>query len=184
MSYIEKQLSTILARDWWIILLRGLLAIAFGVLTWYLPGISLASLVMVFGVYALVDGILGIWAAISSRKEYDGWWVLLLWALIAIGAGILTFASPGITALALLLYIAIWAIATGITQIVVAIRLRKEIDNEWWLILAGIASVIFGGLLIAQPAAGALALLWTIATYAVIFGVLLVLLAFKVRKLA
>jgi uncharacterized membrane protein HdeD (DUF308 family) len=94
---------------------------------------------------------------------------------------VLTFLAPALTALALLFYIAIWAIATGVLEIVAAIRLRKEIENEWMLIVAGLASVVFGALLMAQPAAGALALLWLIASYAIFFGVLLVILAFKVR---
>jgi uncharacterized membrane protein HdeD (DUF308 family) len=94
---------------------------------------------------------------------------------------VLTFLAPALTALALLFYIAIWAIATGVLEIVAAIRLRKEIENEWMLIVAGLASVVFGVLLMAQPAAGALALLWLIASYAIFFGVLLVILAFKVR---
>jgi uncharacterized membrane protein HdeD (DUF308 family) len=101
--------------------------------------------------------------------------------LLGIGVGVLTFLAPALTALALLFYIAIWAIATGVLEIVAAIRLRKEIENEWMLIVAGLASVVFGVLLMAQPAAGALALLWLIASYAIFFGVLLVILAFKVR---
>lgn len=181
MNTVEKQLATILSRNWWVLLLRGLAAIAFGILSWLLPGISLATLVLLFGAYTLADGILGIWTAITGRKEHEDWWVLLLWALIGVGVGILTFLAPGVTALALLFYIAAWAIATGVLQIVTAIRLRKEITGEWRLVLAGFASVVFGVLLMAQPGAGALALLWLIATYAVIFGALLVILAFKVR---
>ncbi len=181
MNSVEKKLSTILSRNWWAFLLRGLIAIAFGVLAWLLPGISLAALVLLFGIYILADGILGVWTAISGRKEHEDWWVLLLWGLVGIGVGILTFLAPGITALALLFYIAIWAIATGVLEIVAAIRLRREIKGEWLLILGGLASVVFGVLLMAHPVAGALALLWLIATFAVIFGVILVILAFKVR---
>lgn len=181
MNGVEKKLSTILSRNWWVFLLRGLIAIAIGVLAWLLPGISLAVLVLFFGAYVLVDGILGVWTAISGRKEHEDWWVLLLWGLVGIGVGILTFLAPGITALALLFYIAIWAIATGVLEIVAAIRLRREIKGEWLLILGGLASVVFGVLLMAHPVAGALALLWLIATFAVIFGVILVILAFKAR---
>ncbi|HUL68401.1 MAG TPA: HdeD family acid-resistance protein [Burkholderiaceae bacterium] len=184
MSALPNRLASILSRNWWVLLLRGLAAIAFGVLAWYLPGASLAALVLLFGVYALADGILGAWTAISGRKEHDDWWVLLLWALVGIGAGILTFVAPGITALALVFYIAVWSIATGVLEIVAAIRLRKEITGEWMLVLAGIISVVFGILLLAQPGAGALALVWLIATYAVIFGIVLVILAFKVRGFA
>ncbi len=181
MNTVEKHLATILSHTWWVLLLRGLAAIAFGILTWLLPRISLATLVLLFGAYTLVDGILGMSAAITGRKEHEDWWVLLLWALIDIGIGILTFLAPGVTAIALLFYIAAWAIATGMLQIVAAIRLRKVITGEWWLVLAGLASVVFGVLLMAQPGEGALAVLWLIATYAVVFGVLLVILAFEVR---
>jgi len=174
-------LASILSRAWWLILLRGLIAIAFGLLTWLQPGISLAALALLFGAYILADGVLGVWAAITGRKEHEYWWVLLLWGIVGIGVGILTFLAPGITALALLFYIAIWAIATGVLEIVAAIRVRKEIRGEWLLILGGLLSVAFGVLLMAQPGAGALALLWLIATYAIIFGILLVILAFKAR---
>jgi len=181
MSTVQSQLASILSRNWWVLLLRGLAAIAFGILAWFLPGISLATLVLLFGAYALADGILGTWTAVAGRKEHEDWWVLLLWGLVGVGVGIVTFLAPGITALALLFYIAVWAIATGVLQIVAAIRLRKEIEGEWWLVFAGLASVIFGVLLMVKPGAGALALLWLTATYAVIFGVFLVILAFKAR---
>jgi uncharacterized membrane protein HdeD (DUF308 family) len=165
-----------------VLLLRGLVAIAFGVLIWFQPGISLAALVLLFGAYSMADGILGVWTAIAGRKEHESWWVLLLGGLLGIGVGVLTFLAPGITALVLLFYIAIWAIATGVLEIVAAIHLRKEIEGEWWLILSGLASVVFGAVLIAQPGVGALAVLWLIATYAIVFGVLLVILAFKARS--
>jgi len=171
-----------LSRNWWVLLLRGLVAIAFGVLVWFQPGISLAALVLLFGAYSAADGILGVWTAIAERKEREHWGLLLILGLLGIGIGILTFLVPGITALALLFYIAIWAVATGVLEIVAAIRLRKEIEGEWLLILGGLVSVVFGVILMAQPLAGALAVLWLIAIYAVIFGVLLVILAFRVRN--
>ena len=183
MNVIEKHLVPMLFRNWWVLLLRGLAAIVFGVLTWWMPGISLAVLVLLFGAYVLADGILAVWMAIASRSKNEQWWVMLLWGLVGMGVGILTFLAPGVTALALLFYIAIWAIATGVLQIVAAIRLRKEIEGEWVLILAGLASVVFGLLLVVQPGAGALAVLWLIAAYAIVFGVLLVILALKARGL-
>jgi uncharacterized membrane protein HdeD (DUF308 family) len=182
MQTIKGHLASILSRRWWLLLLRGLIAIAFGVVSWVQPGLSLASLVLLFGAYSLADGVLNAWTALEGRREHEHWWVLFLEGLLGIGVGVLTFLAPGLTALALLFYIAIWAIATGVLEIVAAIRLRKEIENEWMLIVAGLASVVFGALLMAQPAAGALALLWLIASYAIFFGVLLVVLAFKVRS--
>ena len=177
-----EQLASILRRGWWLLVLRGVAAIAFGVLTWIRPAISLAALVLLFGVYALADGLLGLWMALSGRRGNDHWWLLLLASLVGIGVGILTFAAPGITALALLFYIAVWAIATGVLQIVAALRLRREISGEWWLILAGLASVAFGVILISRPAAGALAVVSFIAAYAIVFGVLELMLAFKARS--
>jgi uncharacterized membrane protein HdeD (DUF308 family) len=162
--------------------LRGLAAIAFGVLTWFRPGISLAALVMPFGAYSMADGILAVWAAIAGRKDHEYWGVLLVEGLLGIGVGILTFLAPGITALALLFYIAIWAIATGVLEVVAAIRLRKEIEGELLMILAGLASVAFGVLLVVRPGAGALAVVWLIASYAIVFGVLILILAFKARS--
>ncbi len=178
------QVSAILSRNWWLLLLRGIAAIAFGVLAWMQPAISLAALVLLFGAYTLADGVLGIWTAIAGRREHEDWWVLLLWGLLGVGVGIMTFLAPGLTALALLFYIAVWAIATGVVQIVAALRLRKEIEGEWLLILGGLVSVVFGVLLMVQPGAGAISLVWLIGTYALVFGVLLVLLAFKLRSFA
>jgi uncharacterized membrane protein HdeD (DUF308 family) len=182
MSEIEKSFAKILRRNWRMLLLRGIAAIAFGIVIWLLPEISLAALVLLFGAYSLIDGILGVWVAIAGRKEHDDWWVLFLGGLFGIAVGVITFIAPGLTAIALLFYIAIWAIATGVLEIVAAIRLRKEIQGEWLLILGGLASVVFGVLLMAHPTAGALAVLWLIASFAVVFGVLLLVLAFKARR--
>lgn len=181
MNIPESPLVTILSRNWWVLLLRGLVAIAFGILALLLPGISIAALILLFGVYVLADGILGVSTAIAGRKEREHWWVLLLWGLAGIGVGILTFLAPGVTALVLLFYIAVWALATGVLEIVAAIHLRKEIKGEWRLILGGLASVVFGYLLLVRPGAGALALVWLIAIYAIVFGVLLAMLSFKMR---
>jgi uncharacterized membrane protein HdeD (DUF308 family) len=174
-------LVDILSRYWWMTLLRGLFWILFGIVLLVLPGISLLSLTLALGAVMFADGILNVANAFSGRKLHDDWWVLLLVGLTGIGVGALTFYSPQVTALALVFYVAIWAIATGLLEIVAAIRLRKQIEREIWLGLAGIASVVFGALLVARPAAGALTLLWLIAAYAIAFGVVLLLLAFKVR---
>jgi uncharacterized membrane protein HdeD (DUF308 family) len=184
MTGVEARFADILSRGWWLVLLRGLAAIVFGLLTLFRPGISLAALVLLFGVYALVDGVLDVWHAISGRKENDHWWMLLLGGLLGIVVGFITLTTPGITALALLFYIAIWAIARGVLEIVAAIRLRKEIEGEWLFILGGLASVVFGVLLITRPGAGALAVLWLIGIYAIIFGIITVSLAFKARGFA
>ena len=175
-------IGEILSRYWWMTVLRGLFWILFGVVIFARPGISLLSLTLALGIVIFADGVLNVVNAFAGRKVHEDWWVLLLVGLTGIGIGALTFYSPQTTALALVFYVAIWAIATGLLQIAAAIRLRRQLAGEVWWILAGIASVIFGVLLIVQPAAGALTLLWLFAVYAIAFGVLLVLLALRVRS--
>jgi uncharacterized membrane protein HdeD (DUF308 family) len=184
MNTIEDRFASLLSRAWWLLLLRGLVAIAFGVLTWFQPGLSLAALVLLFGFYALFDGILDAGTALFGGREQEHRWTLFLGGLLGIGIGLLTLSSPGLTALALLFYIAIWAIARGLLEIAAAIQLRHEIQGEWMLILGGLASVAFGVLLMVRPATGALAALWLIGGYAVLFGLISVMLSFRARGFA
>jgi len=177
-----ENLGSILSRNWWLMLLRGCVAIGFGILIFTEPQISLQVLVFLFGAYALIEGMLGVSVALAARSQLDSWGVLLFWGLLGIAVGILAFVKPDITALALLFYIALWAIATGVLEIAAAIRLREVIRNEWLLIIAGLVSVAFGVWLIAQPERGAVAVLAVIGVYAIVFGVLLVLFALKVRS--
>jgi uncharacterized membrane protein HdeD (DUF308 family) len=170
-----------LAKNWWLLLLRGIAAIIFGVLAFAWPGLTLLTLILFYGAFALVDGVLAIIAAITGGAPAPRWWLVIV-GLLGIAAGLLTFLMPGLSALVLLFFIAGWAIATGVFQIIGAIQLRKEIDNEWLLILGGIISVLFGIGVMLAPGAGALALVWVIGTYAVIIGVLLVALAFRLKK--
>jgi uncharacterized membrane protein HdeD (DUF308 family) len=134
---IVENLGSILSHNWWLMLLRGLVAIGFGILIFVKPQISLEVLVYLFGTYVLVEGVLGVSVAIQARDELNSWGVLLIWGLLGIAVGILAFVKPEITALALLFYIALWAIATGVLEIVAAVRLREVIKDEWFLILAG-----------------------------------------------
>jgi uncharacterized membrane protein HdeD (DUF308 family) len=170
-----------LAKNWWLLLLRGIAAIIFGVLAFAWPGITLLTLILFYGAFALVDGVLAIIAAITGGTPAPRWWLAII-GLLGIAAGLLTFLMPGLSALVLLFFIAGWAIATGVLQIIGAIQLRKEIDNEWLLILGGVISVLFGIGMMLAPGAGALALVWVIGTYAVIIGLLLVVLAFRLKK--
>jgi uncharacterized membrane protein HdeD (DUF308 family) len=174
-------LAKILSRYWWMTLVRGAIWILFGIVIFTQPLISLVALTLTFGAFAFVDGVGNAVSAIGGRRENETWWVLLLAGLCGIGVGLLTFFSPGLTALALLFYIATWAIATGLLEILAAIRLRKEIEGEFWLALSGLVSIAFGVLLMARPGAGALSVLWLIAGFAIAFGVTLIVLAFKVR---
>ncbi len=183
-SVASKQLTVVLARTWCALLLRGLIAIAFGVFVWVYPGLSLAKLVVFFGSYCLVDGALGVWSAIRGRREHAAGGGLLIWGLVGIGVGILMLVAPGMTALALAFYIAVWAVSTGVLEIMIALRLLREQNGDWLLLLAGLASVILGIVVMAQPATGALALLWLIAGYAAVLGMLLAALALRVRAAA
>jgi len=163
--------------------LRGIVAVLFGILAITRPGITLAVLVLLFGIYAVVDGCLALFAAIGGWSHREDRWLLLLEGFIGIGAGILTLRAPGITTVALLFFVAAWALATGVLRIVAAIRLRKEITGEFWLALSGIASVVFAFLVMMNPAAGALAIAWLIGWYALFLGATLVMLSIKLHKM-
>ena len=171
-----------LARNWWLVLLRGIAGIIFGLLTFVWPEISLAVLVIVFGAYAFADGVMAIISAIRWRGETERWWLILIEGLAGVAAGIITLFWPGITALALLYVIAAWALVTGALEIAVAIRLRKVITGEWLLVLSGIASVALGVLLALFPGPGAVALVLWIGAFAIVSGALLIALAFKLRS--
>jgi len=171
----------VLSRYWWAYVVRGLFAVLFGVLAYAWPAITLATLVIFFGAYVLIDGILLIIKATARWGGKGERWLLLLEGLLGIGIGIITFVAPGITALGLVLYIAAWSLATGVLEIAAAARLRHEIKGEAWMIVSGIASILFAVLLMFFPGAGALGLLWLIAAYAIVFGVVLVILGIKLR---
>ena len=173
-----------LVSNWDMFLVRGILAILFGIATLLMPGITLVVLVVLFGAYALLDGVVLSIIAIKERKAHPDWWLMLLTGLVSIAAGVVTFAWPGITTVSLFYVIVAWAIVTGIAEAIYAIRFRKVIEGEWLLVLDGILSAAFGVLLIAQPVAGALAVLWMIGVYAIAYGAMLVVLAFRLRNLA
>lgn len=173
---------SMLSRYWWVFVLRGLFAIIFGVLALIWPGPALLTLVLLFGAYALVDGIFAVIAGIKSYGENKRWWVVLLGGVVGILVGILTFFWPGTTAFVLLYFIAAWAIITGVLDIVAAIELRKVITNEWAWGLGGLASAIFGVLLILFPGAGALSVVWLIGIYAIIAGIFFIALGFRLRS--
>jgi uncharacterized membrane protein HdeD (DUF308 family) len=178
----ELTVADLLTHNWWLLALQGLAGVLFGLLAFVWPGITLLTLVCFFGAYALINGILSFVLAYRAPKGYPRFGSLIIGGLLSIAAGILTFVTPGLTALALLILIAAWAIVTGFMEIIAAVRLRKVIAHEWLLIVAGIASVLFGFLLLFQPGAGALVLIWWIGAYAVFFGFLLILLAFRMRS--
>jgi uncharacterized membrane protein HdeD (DUF308 family) len=170
-----------LARNWWAIALRGLVAILFGLLAIAWPGVTITVLVLFFGAYVLVDGLLAIVSAIRSARAGRRWGAFVLEGIASAGIGIISLLWPAITALALVLLVATWAIVTGILEIVAAVQLRRELTNEWLLGLAGVVSILFGLLLAIMPGAGAVALVWLIGAYAVLFGILLLALALRLR---
>jgi uncharacterized membrane protein HdeD (DUF308 family) len=184
MSVQLNQLADVigdLPRHWWVVALRGLAAIIFGILAFIWPGITLTVVILFYGAYALVDGLLAVYAAIRSRGQHL--WALLLEGIVGIAAGLIALFWPALTALALVYVIAVWAILTGALEIVAAVRMRRVISNEWALIFAGALSVVFGVLLVIQPGAGALTLVWLIGLYAVLFGLGLLVVAWRLRGL-
>jgi len=171
-----------LARNWWAVLLRGIAGVLFGIITFVAPGISLATLVLVYGAYALVDGVFAVVSAVRRHGSTDRWWVMLIEGIAGIAAGLVTFFWPGITALALLYLIAVWSLLTGVMEVIAAVRLRKIIAGEWMLALGGVLSIGFGVLLALFPAPGALAVVLWIGAYAIVFGCLLIALGLRLRS--
>ena len=157
--------------------LRGIFAIVFGIVAFVLPSVTFQVLVLFFGAFAFVDGIWAVAHGISQKGLF-----LFLEGLFGIAAGVVTFFWPGITAFALIYIIAAWAVITGALEIGTAIRLRKAIAGEWLMAFSGILSIIFGVIVAVMPVVGALAVIWIIGAYAIVFGVLFMILAFRVRS--
>lgn len=178
---ISTTIAGLFRWNWWVIALRGLAAILFGIAAFVWPHITLLTLIYLFGFYALVNGILSLAMAVHAPKGCPRFGSLILTGLCSLAAGIIAFIHPGFTAWALVVLIAAWAVINGISEIVTAVRLRKVITHEWLLILAGIASVAFGVIFFLRPVAGVLVMLWWIASFAVIFGILLIAFSFRVR---
>jgi uncharacterized membrane protein HdeD (DUF308 family) len=171
-----------LAKNWWIFLLRGILAVLFGIVALFFPAAAFLTLVLIFGAYALVDGIFAIVAAFTSNAKSENWWWLMLEGVFGILVGLLTLIQPAAMGGALLILIAAWAIITGIFEIITAIRLRKMIEGEFWMILSGLASVAFGILVSVNPQSGAFAIGFIVGIYALMFGITLIMLALGLRK--
>jgi uncharacterized membrane protein HdeD (DUF308 family) len=176
-------LENALAKSWWIVLLRGIIAVLFGLFALFQPAIALISLIAVFGAFALIEGVLTTVAAFRAKKSDREWWLPLIEGLVAIAFGLIAFFRPGVTAVVLLLIIAAWAVVLGSLRVAAAIRLRNEIQGEGWMILGGLASIAFGILAFLFPGAGALAALLYIAIWALVTGVALIAVSFKLRSL-
>ncbi len=181
MSYTQPQpMLPILAGNWWTLLLRGIAAVLFGLAALFWPGLTLFVLVVIFGAYALVDGVFAIVAGI--RGSGGRRWLLVAEGALGVLAGLVAIFYPGITALALLYVIAFWAIFTGVLRVVMAFSLRQEIENEWLMVLSGVLSVLFGAILAVLPGVGLLSMVWLVGIYAIVFGVALIILGFRVRS--
>jgi uncharacterized membrane protein HdeD (DUF308 family) len=171
-----------LAKNWWLLLLRGIAAIVFGILAFAWPLATGLTLVLFFGAFALVDGVIAIIAAIRGEGgPMPRWWLVVV-GILGILAGLVTFFWPPIAAIVLVYYIGAWALIHGVFEIIGAIQVRKEIDNEWMLILSGALSVLFGILTFVLPASAMLAIVWVVGAYAIIFGILFVGFAFRLKK--
>ena len=169
-----------LSQNWWTLVLRGLAAVLFGIWAFVWPDVTLTVLVLLFGAYALWDGVFALIGAFRTQGEKR--WMLILEGVVGIIMGLVTFLWPGAATLALLTIIAAWAIITGIFEIIAAIRLRAEIEGEWFMMLSGLLSVLFGIALAIWPVAGLVAVTWMIGSYAIIFGILLIILGFRLRN--
>ena len=168
-------------RRWWAVILRGLIAIAFAVLAFTWPAVTVTTLVLLFGIYALVDGFSSLIAAIVGR-HHDDRWLLALEGVIGIWAGVITLRAPGLTTALLLFFISIWAMATGFLRIIEAIRLRKQISGEIWLALSGVLSVLFALMLILRPVVGAVSIVWFLSGYVLLLGLFLVFLGIELKR--
>ncbi len=181
MAARSDAMSALLAENWWAVALRGAFAILFGIIALILPGVTIASLVLLFAAYMLADGILAIVAAVRAARRNERWGLLILEGLANIATGVLAFIWPGITVIVFVLLLAAWAIVSGALMIGAAFRLGKR-HGRWWMVLAGVLSVIWGGLLTFAPIAGAVVLTWWLGAYALVFGGLLLALAFRLRE--
>jgi len=179
-SQVYEAMITVLAQNWWAIGIRGVLGILFGLIALFLPGATMLSLVLVFAAYAFVDGVLAIVSAVRAAREGERWGYLILEGLVGIAAAAVAVLWPAITVVVFVFVVAFWAIFTGILELAAAFRL-EFIDGRGWLIFGGIVSVLYGGLLIVAPMVGAVVLTWWLGAYALVFGVTLVVLAFKLR---
>ena len=175
-----EALSEVLAEKWWAVGLRGLLGIAFGLICLLVPAAAILALVLLFSAYMLVDGALAIVSGIKAARSGERWGLFILEGVVDIAAGAVAFLWPGITAIAFVILIAIWALISGGLMLGAAFTLTKE-HGRWWLALGGIASIIFGIVLLIAPVVGAVVLTWWLGAYALIFGVLLLVLAFQLH---
>jgi uncharacterized membrane protein HdeD (DUF308 family) len=173
-------MSALLARNWWVVALRGLAAIIFGLIALFVPGAVLLTLALLFAVYLLVDGVLGMVAAARAASHHERWGLLLLEALVNVGVGMIAAVFPAAAVLGFVVLIGIWAVVTGVLVIAASMRLHVS-HGRWWLAFAGIVSTVWGALLLLAPLMGAVVLTWWVGGYAIVFGIMLLVLGFRLR---
>jgi len=170
-----------LARNWWALTVRGVAALIFGILAFAWPGSAIFAIVILFGAYALVDGIFALVAAVRAAQAHQRWWALVLEGIVGIAIAGITYFEPHVTAFALYFTIAAWAFITGVLEIAAGIQLRKHVSGELWLIAGGVLSILFSILMIYKPLTGAIAIVWVIGAYAIMFGISMIALSLRLR---
>jgi len=182
--FSDFPLARALGDNWWLLLVRGIVAMSFGILAFAWPGLTFVTLVIFWGAFTAADGLLALVAAFSGKgaQVAPRWWLILV-GLAGVAAGTIAFVWPVVAAGALLILIAVWAIVIGASQVVGGFALRKEIDGEWWLVLSGLLGILFGAAVLVQPIAGAYVIIWLLGSYALLFGLCLVMLSFRVKRL-
>jgi uncharacterized membrane protein HdeD (DUF308 family) len=173
-------MCAVLAKNWWALALRGVLGILFGLIALFLPGATMLSLALLFSAYMLVDGVFAIISAVRAARAHERWGLLLLEGILNIVVGVIAFLWPASAVLAFVLLVAAWALLSGALMLAAAFRLKED-HGRWWLALGGIVSIVYGGLLVVAPLIGALVLTWWLGAYALVFGIALLVLAFKLR---
>lgn len=172
-----------LTRFWWVLVLRGIVSIIFAVFAFLNPKVAFEALILVLGVFLVADGATAVFLGVRMRGHDEDWWITLLEGAMGMGLGLVALINPELTAAGLILVLAVWLLVTGVFEIGTAIKLRKEIDNEWLLGTAGVVSIALGGLMIANPNFGEVSVMWWIGLYALFFGLLLLGLGWKMRKI-
>lgn len=173
-----------LADNWWMVLIRGLFAVIMGIVAIMWPGITVMSLLMVYGIFTIADGITAIWIGVAAKHGQRIWWEMVATGVLAILAGLVAALWPGLTAMVFVVMIGVFAIIRGVFEIVAAIQLRKVIDDEWMLILSGVISVLFGGMLVARPGEGAIAMVLLIGAFMIAIGAMMIGLAMRLRHVS
>lgn len=182
-DFMEKSILSTMRSNWWMVLIRGIAAVIFGLVALFLPGLTAYSLLLTFGIFAVVDGVFAIITGFHRKSEDDRWWAWLVEGLLSIIIGLMALFWPAATAIAIVIWIAAWAIVAGIMRIIAAIRLRREIEGEWALGLSGLLLTLWGALMAYMPVSGILSLTWLMGVFAIMIGIVLIVLSFRLKGL-